>query len=144
MGFQFYLIIIWGGIVPSHDKVYTELGKEFYFSHIGYACTIIAFYLLPFLFFKEVNFLQAASIKHNLVFTGEGSKLNDLKKIIDTKFPNCIFDTNQYNSMLSKPPNRELLACYGALKILTEGFASEAIAMPNNNLKNKHIKYVIR
>ena len=38
--------------------MYTGLGKELYPGHIGYACTIIAFYFLPFLFFKEKNFLQ--------------------------------------------------------------------------------------
>ena len=30
--------------------------------------------------FKEINFLQNESIKQNLIFTGGGSKLNDLKK----------------------------------------------------------------
>ena len=33
--------------------------------------------------------------------------------------------------------DRELLACYGAVKILTEGFVSEAIAIPNKSQKNK-------
>ena len=53
-----YLIILWGGMLPTHDTMYTGLGKELYLGHIGYACTIIAFYFLPFLFFKEKNFLQ--------------------------------------------------------------------------------------
>ena len=34
--------------------------------------------------------------------------------------------------------DRELLACYGAVKILTEGFAPEAIAIPNKNLNEKN------
>ncbi len=33
--------------------------------------------------------------------------------------------------------DRESLACYGAVKILTEGFASEAIAIPNKSQKDK-------
>ena len=41
-----------------HDTIYPDLGKKLYPDHIGYACTIIAFYFLPFLFFKEKNFLQ--------------------------------------------------------------------------------------
>ena len=51
-------MILWGGILPTHDKIYTGLGKELYPGNFGYACTIIAFYFLPFLFFKEKNFLQ--------------------------------------------------------------------------------------
>ena len=39
--------------------------------------------------------------------------------------------------LISNEHNGELLACYGAIKILTEGFISEAIALPN---KNKNIK----
>jgi hypothetical protein len=51
-------MILWGGVIPSHEEMYTGLGKELYLGHFGYACTIIAFYFLPFLFFKEKNFLQ--------------------------------------------------------------------------------------
>ena len=53
-----YLMILWGGMLPMHDTMYPDLGKKLYPDHIGYACTIIAFYFLPFLFFKEKNFLQ--------------------------------------------------------------------------------------
>ena len=51
-------MILWGGIIPTHDRMYEDLGRQLYPGHIGYACTIIAFYFLPFLFFKEKNFLQ--------------------------------------------------------------------------------------
>ena len=87
--------------------------------------------------FKEINFLQNESIKQNLIFTGGGSKLNDLKKIINTKLSNCIFDINLDNIKSFNDIDKELLACYGAVKILTEGFISEAIAIPNRNQKTK-------
>jgi len=53
-----YLMILWGGILPTHVTGHSNLGKALYLGHIGYTCTIIAFYFLPFLFFKEKNFLQ--------------------------------------------------------------------------------------
>ena len=53
-----YLMVLWGGILPTYDTVYPDLWKKLYPDHIGYACTIIAFYFLPFLFFKDKNFLQ--------------------------------------------------------------------------------------
>ena len=53
-----YLIILWEGMLPMHDSMYPDLGKKLYPDHIGYVCTIIAFYFLPFLFFKDKNFLQ--------------------------------------------------------------------------------------
>jgi cell division ATPase FtsA len=88
--------------------------------------------------FKEINFLQAESIKQNLIFTGEGSRLNDLKKIINIKLPNYTFDVNPDNFKSFTNIDRELLACYGAIKILTEGFVSEAIAIPNKSQKDKN------
>ena len=87
--------------------------------------------------FKEINFLQAESVKQNLIFTGEGSRLNDLKKIVNIKLSNYIFDANLDNLKSFGNIDRELLACYGAVKILTEGFASEAIAIPKKNQKDK-------
>ena len=81
--------------------------------------------------------LQTESIKQNLIFTGEGSKLNDLKKIANIKFSNYIFDDNLNNFKPFGNIDRELLACYGAVKILTEGFVSEAIAMLNKSQKDK-------
>ena len=53
-----YLMILWGGILPTHVTGHSNLGKVLYLGHIGYTCTIIAFYFLPFLFFKDKNFLQ--------------------------------------------------------------------------------------
>ena len=87
--------------------------------------------------FKEINILQAESIKQNLIFTGEGSKLNDLTKIVNIKLSNYIFDANLDNLKPFGNIDRELLACYGAVKILTEGFASEAIAIPKKSQKDK-------
>ncbi len=87
--------------------------------------------------FKEINFLQTNSINQNLIFTGEGSRLNDLKKIIEIKYQSHIFDMNFDNFKSNGHLDRELLACHGAIKILTEGFVSEAIAIPNKSRKNK-------
>ena len=47
-----FLIILWGGIFPSN--IY-QVGKQFYFHHLGYALTIIAFIFFPFVFLKSVN-----------------------------------------------------------------------------------------
>ena len=88
--------------------------------------------------FKEVNLLKANSIKQNLVFTGGGSRLIDLKKVINTKFSNCIFDANLDNSKFSNLIDREFLGCYGASRILSEGFVSEAIAMPSKSQNEKN------
>jgi cell division protein FtsA len=88
--------------------------------------------------FKEINFLQAESIKQNLIFTGEGSRLNDLKKIINIKLPNYTLNFNSDNYKSSTNIDRELLSCYGAIRILTEGFVSEAIAIPNKSQKVKN------
>ena len=68
---------------------------------------------------------------------GEGSRLNDLKKIVNIKLSNNIFDASLDNFKSFGNIDRELLACYGAVKILTEGFASEAIAIPNKSQKDK-------
>jgi len=88
--------------------------------------------------FKEINFLQAESIKQNLIFMGEGSRLNNLKKIVNIKLPNYTFDHSPDNFKPLGNIDGELLACHGAVKILTEGFVSEAIAIPNKSQKNKN------
>jgi|TARA_B100000929_G_scaffold184206_1_gene145881 hypothetical protein len=51
-----YLITIWGNIIPSGDATGRSIGNELHLSHIGYAATIIAFYLLPFLLYKKNGF----------------------------------------------------------------------------------------
>tara|TARA_Y100000590_G_scaffold467740_1_gene647711 strand:- start:7312 stop:8640 length:1329 start_codon:yes stop_codon:yes gene_type:complete len=55
-----YLLIIWKGIVPPYTQqanvnTITSLSRlDFlWFEHIGYATTIIAFYLLPIILFKD-------------------------------------------------------------------------------------------
>ena len=48
-----YLIIIWGNIIPSGDASY-RVG-QLHFTHIGFAITIISFYLLPLIFFLKGN-----------------------------------------------------------------------------------------
>jgi len=48
-----YLINVWGGIFPTELTITRKLGDVIYLDHIGYASTIIAFYLIPLLIFKE-------------------------------------------------------------------------------------------
>lgn len=59
-----FLIIHWEGLVPplsqaGNENTITSFSKLKYlhFYHLGYACTIIAFYLFPFLFLKEKSFV---------------------------------------------------------------------------------------
>lgn len=47
-----YLIKIWGSLIPSSPAVARKFGEALYFDHLGYALTMIAFYLLPLLLFK--------------------------------------------------------------------------------------------
>ena len=61
-----YLIDIWGGVVPSktqdaNPNTITNMDRllyDFYFYHLGYASTIIGFYLFPLLFFREKNLFE--------------------------------------------------------------------------------------
>ena len=53
-----YLISIWGGIMPPRDAEARGVGYHLFFYHLGYALTIVAFYLLPLLLFKSENLLQ--------------------------------------------------------------------------------------
>ncbi len=59
-----YLIYIWNGIVPpatqsDNPNTITNLSRVnlLWFEHLGYATTMIAFYLLPMIFFKNENIL---------------------------------------------------------------------------------------
>jgi len=53
-----YLIISWGNIIPTGDANTRGIGKQIYFANLGYATTIIAFYLLPLLLYKKNNFFK--------------------------------------------------------------------------------------
>ena len=57
-----YLILLWDGLIPPYVSETRELGDELFFIHIGYATTIIAFYLLPLLMFKEKGILELFKI----------------------------------------------------------------------------------
>jgi len=48
-----YLISIWGNIIPSLDAVSRNTLQTYYLSNIGYAATMLGFYIFPFLFFKK-------------------------------------------------------------------------------------------
>ena len=53
-----YLIISWGNIIPTGDAQARGVGNQLHFAHLGYATSIVAFYLLPFLFYKKENLLS--------------------------------------------------------------------------------------
>ena len=56
-----YLILLWGGLIPTAllDPVYgRKLGSDIFLIHIGYASSMIAFYLLPLILFKDKNLLE--------------------------------------------------------------------------------------
>jgi len=51
-----YLIVLWKGLIPPallDPNTGRKLGDEIFLLHIGYAMTMIAFYLVPLLLFKE-------------------------------------------------------------------------------------------
>ena len=54
-----YLIIVWGSLIPTHAAIARKVGTELFFDQIGYASTIIAFYILPLLLFKKDNFVTS-------------------------------------------------------------------------------------
>ena len=58
----FYLIFLWQSILPP-SATSVRMGKESNeIYHIGYTCSMIAFYFLPFIFFKE-NWLKVFKSK---------------------------------------------------------------------------------
>lgn len=50
-----YLITAWGGLISPSALESRKLGNEIFLDHIGFASTMIAFYLLPLLLFKDRN-----------------------------------------------------------------------------------------
>ena len=50
-----YLIILWGGLMPPVALESRKLGSEMFLNHIGFTSTMIAFYLLPLLLFRNKN-----------------------------------------------------------------------------------------
>ena len=53
-----YLIILWENIIPPGSSEGRQFGKIFLIENIGYTVSMIAFYVLPFIFFKYENFLE--------------------------------------------------------------------------------------
>ena len=70
-----FLIYTWEGIVPSstqnvNQHTITKINRLnlFHLEHLGYASTIIAFYILPLLiFFKKYSFLYKIFLPINLI-----------------------------------------------------------------------------
>ena len=56
---------------------------------------------------------------------------------MSTKLPEYTYNPDQENHESLTNIQREQIACYGGAKILTEGFASEAIAIPTKRHKDK-------
>ncbi len=50
-----YLIMLWGNLTVPASVDARGIGDKLFFGHIGYLSTMIAFYLLPLLLFKEKN-----------------------------------------------------------------------------------------
>ena len=86
--------------------------------------------------FKEINLLLVNGTNFYLIFTGNGSTLKDFKKIAEGKLSNKIIDLETEES---SKIDIEFLSCYGAVKIMTEGFASEAIAVTDSNKAGKKL-----
>ncbi len=53
-----YLINLWGNIIPVRDAELRGTLQTVYLENIGFALTIIAFYMVPFLFLKEQSLLN--------------------------------------------------------------------------------------
>jgi hypothetical protein len=53
-----YLIFLWGSILPPDAQSSRQVGVKFNIFNIGYASTIISFYLIPFLFFQKEKFID--------------------------------------------------------------------------------------
>ena len=66
-----YLIKLWGHIIPTGDAA-SRLSNDFYLHHVGYSVTILAFYLLPLVFFKKNpirdSFNKFLKNKNNIFF----------------------------------------------------------------------------
>ena len=69
-----YLVFQWKSIVPTNDALGRGVGKQFLIHHPMYASTIISFYLLPILSFKNKlknrikYFFSSKSNRYALVF----------------------------------------------------------------------------
>ena len=72
-----YMLLIykWEGIVPpltqsENPNTITNFSRvsNFYIVNLGYACTLVAFYLLPLLFFKKKNLIEIIKIKKKKLF----------------------------------------------------------------------------
>ena len=50
-----YLITLWEGIIPPVALESRNLGSKIFLDHFGFTSTMIAFYLLPLLLFKDQN-----------------------------------------------------------------------------------------
>ena len=47
-----YFMTLWGSLIPTGAAVARDVGEELFLDQVGFALTIIAFYLLPILLFK--------------------------------------------------------------------------------------------
>ena len=74
-----YLIYLWGSLIPPDATESRKLGQKIFLDHIGYTLTIIAFYLLPILFFKIRNIrnsFQEFILKKDILGKGYISKIS--------------------------------------------------------------------
>jgi len=76
--------------------------------------------------------------KKNLFITGGGSKLSNLEKYFSNFFQyNVNKLENTYDNKKESQNNGELDSCFGALKIIKEGWETEALPKPENKHRGK-------
>ena len=62
-----YLVTIWGSILPPDAADSRLISEKFNFYNLGYAVTIIAFYIFPFLILKNKTQIMKLKTKQNLI-----------------------------------------------------------------------------
>ncbi len=66
----FYLIYLWGSLIPSSANDAREVGSSIHLYHPGYCLTILVFAIFPFFFMNNVNLetLKNKILNKNLIY----------------------------------------------------------------------------
>jgi len=66
----FYLIYLWGSLIPSSANDAREVGSSIYLFHPGYCLTILTLAIFPFFFINDVNLkiLKNKILNKNLIY----------------------------------------------------------------------------
>jgi hypothetical protein len=107
-----YLIYIWNGIVPTATQI-TNYGSvtnisrvNLHYNNIGYATTIIAFYLLPLAFLKKDNLL-------NIFRNFFNKKINIYKVSIFFIFLAYLLLFNNFETFTVEKQHKDIHGMYG-------------------------------